>query len=364
MQRAWPVMAVLGCLALKIAAMTNVDPDRHYVPATAVAKEAPPAPSCNRYETISLATKDLESDIRSSIDRTSHFLAHCKDDAQVREVKLRAHVRLGETLDAMNEADQMIALDATDPAFRVTRGELHEQAGQDELAAADYRDALRLNPASTNAPLKLANVYVRQGRSCDASLVLKRAIELHPSTEARRPYVDRLSQIQCKTKPRAAKLATTTPVEPAVVMPVNLTPAHQSVMQDKVTVETSEGRTVIPFTRGQTAETNVTLNGQLRMKMIVDTGASAVSISRKMATQLGINVDSIETVQVSTAGGPRTMWTTTLAEVRVGNSVARNVRCIIGEDRDIGDEGLLGQSFLSRFKTTVDAEHGVITLGQ
>jgi aspartyl protease family protein len=83
-------------------------------------------------------------------------------------------------------------------------------------------------------------------------------------------------------------------------------------------------------------------------RAVIDTGASAVSMSRDEAQRMGVAYANAPRVQVSTAGGTRTAYRVTLATVQVGGVTVRNVEGLV---RDGGREELavtlIGMSFLN-----------------
>ena len=118
------------------------------------------------------------------------------------------------------------------------------------------------------------------------------------------------------------------------------------------------GKATIRFVPGQLATTKVVLNGKTSLQMVVDTGASYVTITRKTAERLGIDVAKLPKVQVATAAGVagvRTHSRGRLDEVKVQGLTAKNVDLTIADDLG-GAEGLLGQSFLARFQITTDTQ--------
>jgi len=83
-------------------------------------------------------------------------------------------------------------------------------------------------------------------------------------------------------------------------------------------------------------------------RAVIDTGASAVTLSRDEAQRMGVGYANAPRVQVSTAGGTRTAYRVTLATVQVGGVTLRNVDGLV---REGGQEELaltlIGMSFLN-----------------
>ena len=107
------------------------------------------------------------------------------------------------------------------------------------------------------------------------------------------------------------------------------------------------------------------LDGDVKIKLLVDTGATLVTISPKTAKTLGIDIKNQETVSAELADGRLgQIVPVTLRSVRVGNSLAENVEAgiLIGHTQRSGADGLLGMSFLKNFHMTIDAKKKVLTL--
>lgn len=99
------------------------------------------------------------------------------------------------------------------------------------------------------------------------------------------------------------------------------------------------------------------INGQ-RVNVLVDTGATGVAISQRIADKLGIT--SRTAVRTSTANGDAVAYMTRLQSVKLGGVEAKDVSALIapGLDGDI----LLGMSFLGRMD--VRLYKGAMTIRQ
>jgi aspartyl protease family protein len=92
----------------------------------------------------------------------------------------------------------------------------------------------------------------------------------------------------------------------------------------------------------------VTFNGKQRFEMLLDTGASATTISSKMAKKIGIDVD--RQISVATAGGVVKAGISNVASVQAGGMVVKNINVIVSPHLPIG---LLGQDFLGDRDITI-----------
>ncbi len=91
------------------------------------------------------------------------------------------------------------------------------------------------------------------------------------------------------------------------------------------------------------------INGK-SAQMVVDTGATAVSLSTAEAQRMGINYTSGQPVQMSTANGVIPGWTIKLGTVKVGDVVVHGVDAIVSSGSM--PYVLLGNSFLTHFQMT------------
>ena len=88
------------------------------------------------------------------------------------------------------------------------------------------------------------------------------------------------------------------------------------------------------------------INGQ-RVKFMLDTGATQIALSRRLAETLGLSLGPAMTLQ--TAAGPATGYPTRLARVRLGAIEMQNLGAVVSEK--MSDESvLLGMNFLKRLE--------------
>jgi aspartyl protease family protein len=91
------------------------------------------------------------------------------------------------------------------------------------------------------------------------------------------------------------------------------------------------------------------INGNA-VQFIIDTGATAVSLSVDQAQRLGLNYQSGQPVQMGTANGVVPAWRLKLASVRLGDVMVYDVDSVVSAGAM--PYVLLGNSFLSRFQMT------------
>ncbi len=88
------------------------------------------------------------------------------------------------------------------------------------------------------------------------------------------------------------------------------------------------------------------INGQ-RVKFLLDTGATQIAMSQRVANDLGLSLGPAMTLQ--TAAGPATGYPTRLARVRLGAIEIHDLGAVVSEK--MSDESvLLGMNFLKRLE--------------
>ncbi len=87
---------------------------------------------------------------------------------------------------------------------------------------------------------------------------------------------------------------------------------------------------------------DTTINGKVKVKLMLDTGASLMSLSPEVCRKLGIKETSnLPAIQMQTA------------KVKIGDAEVDLVEASIGKEM-LGIEGLLGMSFLSNFRMEIN----------
>ncbi|MBM4276986.1 MAG: DUF4124 domain-containing protein [Deltaproteobacteria bacterium] len=126
------------------------------------------------------------------------------------------------------------------------------------------------------------------------------------------------------------------------------------------TIET-QGYEVNLFRRHELWLTEVVLNGRAKQYFVVDTGASFTLISRQIANELGIPInDQTPFIRVASVSDVMLTPLVTLRSIQVGKAEVENVDALIYTMPSY--QGLLGNSFLNKFKVVIDSLNGKMTL--
>jgi clan AA aspartic protease (TIGR02281 family) len=106
----------------------------------------------------------------------------------------------------------------------------------------------------------------------------------------------------------------------------------------------------------------VVLNNRIRSYFIVDTGASFTLINTQIAKELGLNIsETTPFIPIYTASQLIFTPLVTLKSIRVGGAEVENVDVLI-HNLPSNAAGLLGNSFLNKFRVVLDSAQGKMTL--
>jgi aspartyl protease family protein len=149
----------------------------------------------------------------------------------------------------------------------------------------------------------------------------------------------------------------------AVAILLGLTALYHAVTRNQGGMrlqQDAEGRIMVVLQRKRNGHFSAEgeINGR-PVSFLVDTGATDVAVSERMARELGLEFGP--RISVMTAAGAVGGWLTRLDTVVVGALALRDVRATIAPG--LGDEALLGMSFLSHFSIVQQGDTLVITSG-
>ncbi|OGP55387.1 MAG: hypothetical protein A2162_11755, partial [Deltaproteobacteria bacterium RBG_13_52_11b] len=114
--------------------------------------------------------------------------------------------------------------------------------------------------------------------------------------------------------------------------------------------------------RGELSVAEVILNGRKRQHFIVDTGASFTLINRQTVKDLDVTIDeNTPFLPITTASDVILTPLVTLRSVRVGKAEVENVDALV-HNLPGDTAGLLGNSFLNKFRVVIDSVNGKMTL--
>lgn len=121
----------------------------------------------------------------------------------------------------------------------------------------------------------------------------------------------------------------------------------------------------VPVQRqGGSALVPARVNGEAVGMFILDTGASYTSVSTAVANRLGIPTSGGAVVRLTTASGVIQVPLAVLEEVDIGGAAARHVPVVVHDLPGMPSHvaGLLGMSFLERFRVNLDMASSLLIL--
>ncbi len=123
------------------------------------------------------------------------------------------------------------------------------------------------------------------------------------------------------------------------------------------------GRMLIDYPPGaRSVVVQVTVDG-VRGDFILDTGATSTMVPVGLARSAGLDLSNrVPKVRVKTAGNERVLPFTPTRTLRLGSLEVSGLSVVVGDLPGLGQKGLLGMDFLSKFRMENDPEHGRMVL--
>jgi len=267
---------------------------------------------------------------REAANAQIRFSATCGGHAASLRAAANIFLKLSDYTNAVTVATDLIKLEPYHDNGFYLRAVAHNQAGSYQRAIDDYVTAIELfgnkDRISNISYLSIARSYEKLGRFCEAVSPLQSWISLNP---ARNDTSQIRIMIDDYTKKGNCSLATGN--EETFAVP----------RQNK------------PITLP------VTINGT-RGIFVLDTGATLVALKKAFAQKASVIVDQSSSVLLRTANGITDGKLGRAATIQLRSLQARDVPIVVQDDARAafgdGVDGLLGMSFLSRFKVTIDTQ--------
>lgn len=156
-------------------------------------------------------------------------------------------------------------------------------------------------------------------------------------------------------------------VEKAAGKKYDLGPSPQfktNVAKLKALEDTVLSESIALREEGRTYFLPVVLNGKHTHEMVLDSGASLISLPLKLAEEVGLHpTDKDQKILLGLADGRQIEgWKMRLTSVRVGKFTVENVDCAVLGPEAVNAEPLLGMAFLGNFKFEIDASAKSLTM--
>ena len=267
-------------------------------------------------------------DYPSSASLGQAFLKDCDLDELVGLWTAKALYRTTRFEDALNVINQFPDEVASHPEFASWSGFVHEKLDLFEAAALDFQRALYLFPDISNVALSQFFYVVKNlksaGRYCEALEPLRLFVSFDP----------------------AGRMTTQVAQEISVLR--RLGKCEDDIAPGLKNVELEQ--------RGGLLIVKAEVNG-VAGRFVLDTGASTVHLTKEYAARADILLSEKRRIHVRGVTGIRLDYLADARRVNVRGFVARNVTVTVasaGESLEEGIDGLLGQTYLSRFKYGID----------
>jgi aspartyl protease family protein len=288
---------------------------------------------CDQQAIVDLG-KALESAGYRRDAATAHtsFSATCGGHAPSLRTAINILLTLSDYETAVTVATHLIALEPFNDNGYFLRAVAYERRGALQKAIDDYTTAIELfgnkQTISSVSYLGMARSYEKLGQFCDAILPIETWIALNPARNDTSQTRAIISTYRSKGK-----------CEPAAA------PSEE----------------VFPVPRpNNVVKLPVAINGT-RGIFLLDTGATFVSLKNSFAQKAKVVVDPDSTVRLHTANGVTTGKRGRAETIQLRTLQAKDVPVVVQDDvkgsYGEGVDGLLGMTFLSRFKLTVDARN-------
>jgi clan AA aspartic protease (TIGR02281 family) len=251
------------------------------------------------------------------------FVKRCGSASEVLPYAYTGYERINDFSAALEVANELVEAAPANGTFRYWRALAYDRTGQLSLAMLDYMNTVQLfgDPKSIFGDVfyKWSRTYAALGRYCDAISPIEMYISLDPAN---------------RRTPQTVKIISDY--------------AEQGICDKRYAI----GTTRVSFVGGSAVRTLTVFVNGVAGNLILDTGATFVSITSQFALKAKVETEPGNQVIIKTVGGK------TLAEigyansVRVGKAEAKGVvTAVHREDSPFGNrvDGLLGMSFLSRF---------------
>src|SRR5262249_12735086 len=280
---------------------------------------------CYRDAVVNLARALLDAGYpREAGTRLRSFVKRCGSAAEVLPLAFTGLERINDFSAALEVANELVEAVPASAAFRYWRGLAYDRSGKFSQAMPDYMNAIQLagDPKHLVGDVfyKWAQSYAALGRYCDAISPIEIYISLDPAKR-------RTSQ--------------TTKIISEYAEKGNCDKRYAT------------GTARVPFAVGSNIRTLSVVVNNVAGTLILDTGATFVTITSQFAIKAKISTESGNQVIMKTVGGKALADIGHANSVSVGKAEALDViTAVLRDDSNpfgSGIDGLLGMSFLSRF---------------
>lgn len=264
------------------------------------------------------------------------YSATCGGHAPSLRAAVNILLKLSDYPTAVTVASDLIKLEPFYDNGYYLRAVAYDRGGSFKKAIDDYITAIELfahkDRIASVSYFGMARSYEKLGQFCDAVLPIETWVALNPARNDNSQTRAIITEYMAKGKCEAA---------------------------------TTRGEEVFAISRPNSVfKLPVVLNG-VRGNFLLDTGATFVSLKNAFAQKAKVQIDQDSTVRLHTANGIAEGKRGRAATIQLRSLQAKDVAVVVQNDGQAtyGEniDGLLGMSFLSRFKVTIDTQSARIS---
>jgi aspartyl protease family protein len=253
-----------------------------------------------------------------AIERVRAFLARCGDHPRLKWVAIFAHEQRGEWAEAEKVATELIHHNPHDSDYWWWRAQDRVELRLHDGALADFHQSMAARP-NKFAAFRLAAALEKRGAPCPGAFALQYLMDFDEEWRTDR------------TNERVAELFLAGNCSPLV----------------------GRGRAKIGFSEADpTLKTQAAVNGK-KGQFIIDDDAGFVVLSRPFAQAAGV-VTRDDEIELHAAGQLRAVRLGVADELSVQSARARAVDVAVAESLPPGVDGVVGVSWLWRFRVHTD----------
>jgi hypothetical protein len=264
--------------------------------------------------------------------------------------------------DDIQQAELQVSTGPRTARVVALQGEIEYRKGNFDQAAVLYRQALQMDPKSARAHFGLGKLSMAKLKASEAVESITKAIDLEPKEPLYRLFASEAAALQKNYTEQLKQLQEYVRMNPADPDRLAEAKAGIEVLQalgtkDIGVVTAPENPAPIRFKKSlNLIFTDVMVNGRGPYDFAIDTGASQVVLSEKMATELGLKALTSTVMHGVGGGGKIDTKLYSVDEIAVGDVKIKNLPIGTFNDPLVTQlaDGILGTALLSDFILTVD----------
>jgi tetratricopeptide (TPR) repeat protein len=284
---------------------------------------------CYRDAVVNLARALLDAGYpREAATSLRSFVKRCGSAPEVLPLAFTGLERINDFSGALEVANELVEMVPASGSFRYWRALAYDRTGKSSQAIVDYMNAIQLFGDPKTVPghvfYEWAQSYAALGRYCDAISPIEMYVSLDPA-KRRTPQTTKIISDYAEKGNCDKRYAT--------------------------------GTARVPFAVGSNIRTLTVVVNNVAGTLILDTGATFVTITSRFAVKAKVSTESGNQVIMKTVGGKALADIGYANLVSVGKAEALDVTTAVLRDDSnpfgSGIDGLLGMSFLSRFNVNL-----------